>query len=385
MKVNQFTDPMKLKPKITILDYFSEIKDPRVDRTKEHLLIDIITIAICAVICGADTWVGIETFGNAKFKWLKKFLKLPNGIPSHDTFARVIAMLDPQEFQECFLNWVQSISKITESEVVAIDGKTLRHSYDRGGKKGAIHMVSAWATEARLVLGQKKVDDKSNEITAIPELIKVLELAGCIVTIDAMGCQREIVKQIVQKQADYVIAVKLNQKTLYEDIESLFKKAIRQRFEGFKASTYSTKEVAHGREEIRHYVVINEIADIIDPDKKWSNLQSIGMVESVRTLDGKTSAEIRYYITSRINDAKSFGNAVRNHWGIENPLHWVLDVSFHEDACRIRKGNAAQNFAVLRHIVMNLMNQEKSSKLGMKNKRLKAAWDEKYLEKVLNI
>ena len=353
--------------------------------TFEHLLIDIITIAICAIICGADTWVGIETFGNAKLKWLKKFLKLPNGIPSHDTFSRVLAMLDPQEFQECFLNWVQSISKITDNEVVAIDGKTLRHSYDRGGKKGAIHMVSAWATEARLVLGQKKVDDKSNEITAIPELIKVLELAGCIVTIDAMGCQREIVKQIVQKQADYVIAVKLNQKNLYEDIEYLFKKAIIQRFEGFKASTYSTKEFAHGREEIRHYIVINEIADIIDPDKKWSNLQSIGMVESVRTVDGKTSAEIRYYITSRINDAKSFGNAVRNHWGIENPLHWVLDVSFDEDACRIRKGNAAQNFAVLRHIVMNLMNQEKSIKLGMKNKRLKAAWDEKYLEKVLDI
>ena len=385
MNVNQFTAPMKLKPKITIIDYFSEIKDPRMDRTKEHLLIDIITIAICAVICGADTWVGIETFGNAKFKWLKKFLKLPNAIPSHDTFARVFAMLEPQEFQECFLNWVQSISKITDGEIVAIDGKTLRHSYDRGGQKGAIHMVSAWATEARLVLGQKKVDDKSNEITAIPELIKVLELEGCIVTIDAMGCQKEIVKQIVQKQADYVIAVKLNQKTLYEDIESLFKKAIRQRFEGFNASTYSTKEFAHGREEIRHYVVINEIADIIDTDKKWSNLQSIGMVESVRTVDGKTSAEIRYYIASKINDAKSFGNAVRNHWGIENPLHWVLDVSFDEDACRIRKGNAAQNFAVLRHIVMNLMNEEKSAKLGMKNKRLKAGWDKKYLEKVLGI
>ena len=376
---------MKLKAKNTIIDYFQDIEDPRVDRTKEHLLIDIIFIAICAVICGADTWAGIESFGNSKYRWLKKLLKLPNGIPSHDTFARVFMMVDAEQFQECFLKWVQSIHKITGGEVVAIDGKTLRSSYDKKSKKRAIHMISAWAKEARLVLGQRKVDETSNEITAIPELIKVLELKGCIVTIDAMGCQREIVKQIVKKEADYVIAVKSNQKNLLRDIEQLFEEAIQKRFEGFNASTYSTKEFSHGREEIRNYVTLDKVAELVDPNQKWENLQSIGMVESVRTVDEKTSSEIRYYISSIINDCKKFGNATRSHWGIENELHWVLDVSFSEDDCRIRKGNASQNFAVVRHIATNLIKREKSVKLGVKNKRLKAGWDEDYLEKILEV
>ena len=376
---------MKVKPKITIIDYFQEIKDPRVERTKEHLLIDIIVIAVCAVICGSDTWVGRETFGNSKRNWLKKFLKLPNGIPSHDTFARVFGSIDTQEFQKCFLNWVQSINKITEGEIVAIDGKTLRHSYDKKSKKSAIHMISAWAAEARLVLGQRKVDEKSNEIAAIPELIKVLELTGCIVTIDAMGCQKKIVKEIVKKEANYVIAVKSNQKRLALDIEELFKEAIQKRFVGFRASSYSTKEFSRGGEEIRNYVILGDIADIIDKDKKWENLQSIGMVESVRTIDGKTSCETRYYITSIIDDGKKFGSAVRSHWGIENELHWVLDVSFSEDDCRMRAGMSAQNFAVLRHIATKLIKQEKSEKLGVKNKRLKAGWDDSYLEKILGI
>ena len=376
---------MKLKPKITIIDYFSNIEDPRVDRTKEHLLIDIIFIAICAVICGADTWVGIESFGNSKYGWLKKFLNLPNGIPSHDTFARVFAKLDPQQFQESFLSWVQSISKITEGEIVAIDGKTLRSSYDKKTKKRAIHMISAWADRARLVLAQKKVDEQSNEITAIPELIKVLELSGSIVTIDAIGCQKEIVKQIVKKEADYVIAVKSNQKNLAKNIERVFEEAIKNRLAGFRASTYSTQETSRGREEIRNYVMISDVAELVDTERKWENLQSIGMVESVRTVDGKTSYETRYYISSIVDDGKKFGNAVRSHWGIENELHWVLDVSFSEDDCRIRKGDASQNFAVLRHIATNLINEEKSAKLGVKNKRLKAGWDEKYLEKILSL
>lgn len=376
---------MKLKPKITIIDYFSNIEDPRVDRTKEHLLIDIIFIAICAVICGADTWVGIESFGNSKYNWLKKFLKLPNGIPSHDTFARVFAKLEPQQFQESFLSWVKSINKITEGEIVAIDGKTLRSSYDKKTKKKAIHMISAWADKARLVLAQRKVEEQSNEITAIPELIKVLELSGCVVTIDAIGCQKNIVKQIVKKEADYVIAVKSNQKNLAKDIERVFEEAIKNRLAGFRASTYSTQEVSHGREEIRNYVMISDVAELVDTERKWENIQSIGMVESVRTIDGKTSYETRYYISSIVDDAKKFGNAVRSHWGIENELHWVLDVSFSEDDCRIRKGNASQNFTILRHIATNLINEERTAKLGVKNKRLKAGWDEKYLEKIMGI
>lgn len=374
---------MKLKPKITIADHFAQMEDPRVERTKQHKLIDIITIAICAVICGSDTWIDIETYGRAKYSWFLQFLELPNGIPSHDTFSRVFARLNPEQFQQCFLKWIKSISNITSGEVVAIDGKTLRHSYDKGADKKAIHMVSAWATSQRLVLGQVKVNDKSNEITAIPELIKVLELNGCIVTIDAMGCQKEIVKLIAKQGADYVITLKKNQNTLYERVEKLFKQAIKGGFSGFTHSCYHTKEYSHGREEIRHYLMLSDILEQIDPQEKWDSLQSIGMVESVRTVDGKTTVETRYYISSLPNNAQVFGESVRNHWRIENSLHWVLDVAFREDDCRIRKDNAPQNFAVLRHIASSLLNQENTLKTGIKNKRLKAGWDNEYLAKVL--
>lgn len=375
---------MKLKPKITIADYFSDLEDPRIERTKDHKLIDIVVIAICAAIaCGANTWVGIETYGNSKYQWLKKFLELPNDIPSHDTFARVFARINPEQFQKCFLNWIKSIQKITGGEIVAIDGKKLRHSYDKGEGKAAIHMVSAWAGSQHLVLGQRKVDKKSNEITAIPELIKVLELAGCIVTIDAMGCQKSIVKLIANQDADYVITVKKNQGNLYKIIEELFKEAIRNRLEGFISSSYQTEEFSHGREEIRNYLMLSNITERVDPTNKWEKLQSIGMVESVRTLDGKTTVETRYYISSLPNDAQKLGHAIRSHWGIENQLHWVLDVAFNEDKCRIRKDNAPQNFAVLRHLAMNLLKREKTAKVGFENKRLRAGWDNDYLEKVL--
>ncbi|MEM1395170.1 MAG: ISAs1 family transposase [Cyanobacteria bacterium P01_H01_bin.150] len=376
---------MKLKPKKTIADYFVGVEDPRIDRTKRHQLIDVITIAICAVICGADSWVAIETYGHAKQEWLKRFLELSNGIPSHDTFARIFSLIDPQNFQECFVSWMKSVAHKTDGEVIAIDGKSLKHSYDKKFGNRPINMVSAWATSNKLVLGQIKVDKKSNEITAIPELIKVLDVAGCIVTIDAIGCQKEIINLISQKDGDYIIALKKNQKSLYESTEILFKEAISKRNEGFKASHYSTREMGHGREEIRNYLMLSDISNRIDPDQKWNKLNTIGMVESVRTENGKTTVETRYYISSLNLDAKKFGESVRSHWGIENSLHWILDVALNEDDCRIRKDNAPQNFAVLRHIAVNLLGKEKSKKFGIKNKQFLAAMDDNYLAKVLEL
>jgi predicted transposase YbfD/YdcC len=374
---------MKLPPKITIADHFKDLEDKRVERTKRHKLIDIVTIAICAVICGVDSWVLMEAYGKKKEEWLKQFLELPNGIPSHDTFARVFARIDPQQFQNCFLSWIKSINKITEGEVIAIDGKTLRHSYDKGKEKGAIHMVSAWATNNRLVLGQCKVEEKSNEITAIPELIKVLDIAGCLVTIDAMGCQKNIVESIVEKSGEYIIALKKNQSKLYKNVEAIFKEAIAKGFEGFNHSEFNTKENEHGRTEIRHYLMLTDIQEKIDPDKKWRNLQSLGMVEYVREVNEKTKVETRYYISSLTDNAKLLGESVRSHWGIENSLHWILDVALKEDDCRIRKDNAPQNFAVLRHIAVNALGKEKSQKLGIKNKQFCAGWDNEYLEKII--
>ena len=374
---------MKLKPKETIADYFMGVEDPRIERTKRHQLIDVITIAICAVICGAESWVAIETYGQAKKEWLKRFLDLPNGIPSHDTFARIFSLIDPQNFQECFVSWMKSVANLTDGEVIAIDGKSLKHSYDKKFGNRAINMVSAWATSNKLVLGQIKVDKKSNEITAIPKLIKVLDVAGCIVTIDAIGCQKEIVNLISQKDGDYIIALKKNQKSLYESTEILFKEAISKRNEGFKASHYSTREMGHGREEIRNYLMLTDISSRIDPENKWQKLNSIGMVESVRTENGKTTVETRYYISSLKLDARKFGDSVRSHWGIENSLHWILDVALNEDDCRIRKDNSPQNFAVLRHIAVNLLGKEKTKKLGIKNKQFLAAMDDNYLTKVL--
>lgn len=281
------------------------------------------------------------------------------------------------------MNWIKAISKITEGEVIAFDGKTLRHSYDRGADKGAIHMVSAWATQNRLVLGQLKVNKKSNEITAIPELIKLMELSGCIVTIDAMGCQKEIVKLITEQDADYIITLKKNQSSLYKNVEQLFKEAIRTGFQGIKHSASHTREQAHGREEIRHYLMLTDIDERVDPFHKWQKLKSVGLVESVRTVDGKTTVETRYYISSLAIDAEVFGQSVRSHWGIENSLHWVLDVALNEDDCRIRKDNAPENFAVMRRLAVNLLGCEKTHKRGVKNKQFKAAMDNEYLIKVL--
>lgn len=367
---------------LSIAEHFKAVEDPRIERSKEHLLIDILTIAILAVICGADGWVGIETYGKAKHKWLETFLALPNGIPSHDTFARVFAQLEPEQLQACFLSWVRSVCRMTEGEVIAIDGKTVRRSYDAGKGKGAIHMVSAWASQNRLVLGQRKVDDKSNEITAIPELLKVLDLHGCIVTIDAMGTQKAIANQITAQGGDYVLALKGNQGNLFEDVQQIFEQAQANDFEGIEHDFYETLDAGHGRIEKRRCWSLGQVEWLIDAEK-WTGFTSIAMVEALRQWEGETSREVRYYISSLAPDAQCLAEAIRTHWSIENPLHWVLDVAFREDECRIRSGHAPENFALLRHLALSALNQEKTANVGVKNKRLRAGWDDNYLLKVL--
>ena len=373
---------MNLKPETSIADHFVDIDDPRMDRSKDHLLIDILTIAILAVICGADGWVGIETYGKAKYDWLKTVLALPQGIPSHDTFGRVFARLDPKQLQRSFLRWVRSVSRLTEGEVIAIDGKTARRSYDQGNSKGAIHMVSAWASQNRLVLAQRKVDEKSNEITAIPELLRVLELHGCIVTIDAMGTQKSIAERIVTQGGDYILALKGNQGNLFKAVQQRFEAAAAQSLHTIDDDVYDTTEAGHGRLETRRCRCLGSVEDLIDTEK-WPQLTSIAMIESIRTCQDETSRKVRYYISSLAPDAKRLATSIRTHWSVENPLHWVLDVAFREDDCRIRTGHAPENFTLLRHLALSALNQEKTAKIGMKNKRLRAGWDDEYLLKVL--
>lgn len=378
--------------KQSILDYFAELPDPRRDNeNKRHLLIDILAISILATICGAEHFTEMEQYGKANEEFLRTFLELPHGIPSHDTFGAVYARLDTTEFNRCFINWVEAIRTATDGEVVAIDGKTLRRSHQRSKGVGAIHLVSAWATRNRLSLGQAKVDQKSNEITAIPELLNLLYLKGCIVTIDAMGTQKEIAEGIRQKGADYVLALKDNQPHLRAEVEGIFEAecAAQQKEEtpesGVKAvAVYETSESGHGRRETRRVLSL-EAPEWLRHKEQWRDLTSLMMVEATRQVNEEESFERRYFISSLAPNARQAAEVTRSHWAIENSLHWVLDVAFGEDDSRVRAGNAAENLALIRKLTHNLLQQETSLKRGIKTKRLVAGWDRRYLLKILGI
>ncbi len=372
---------MPTKPSACIQDHFADLTDPR-RRKVTYPLVNIVTIAICAVICGADDFVAIAKFGRVKQKWLSRFLDLKDGIPSHDRFNAIFAAIKPAEFEACLLSWITALHEITGGQLVAIDGKTVRRSFDAATSKSAIHMVSAWATANHISLGQVTVDAKSNEITAIPKLLKMLEISGSLVTIDAMGCQTTIAKTIIDSNADYVLAVKKNQPTLYDGISRFFLMNREQNFAGVRVSRHQTYEKGHGREETRLYFVCAVPHDLPDR-KRWPSLAAIGCTTNITIRGGKRCYETRYYILSRKLSAKEFAAAVRGHWSIENSLHWQLDVTFGEDQSRLRRGHADVNFSILRRTALSLLKNNKTLKIGVKNRRLTAGWDDTYLQQVL--
>lgn len=365
----------------SIQKHFADLTDPR-RREGTYPLINIVVIALCAVIAGADDFVAIAAFGRAKREFLKKFLDLSSGIPSHDRFNAILGAIKPAEFERCLLSWITSLHEITGGQIVAIDGKTLRRSFDTASSKAAIHMVSAWATANHLTLGQIVVDAKSNEITAIPKLLEVLEIKGCLVTIDAMGCQVDIAQKIIDREAHYLLAVKDNQPTLYDGIQSHFLDNLEDDFARTKVSRHKTQETGHGRDETREYLVCRVPKDCPAFDR-WPGLKAIGMAVNYVTQNGKTTDFVRYYILGKVLSARQFGAGVRSHWGIENNLHWQLDVTFNEDQCRIRKGHADSNFSSLRRTALSLLKNNKTAKVGIKNKRFLAALDDAYLLEVM--
>jgi predicted transposase YbfD/YdcC len=363
----------------SLADHFVDLPDPRLDRHKQHALLDIIVIAVSAILAGADSWVDVERFGLAKLDWFKKFLKLPNGIPSHDTFGRVFALLNPEEFGACFTAWMAAACATLGLKHVAIDGKTMRGS--RGPQGTAAHVVSAFATANGITLGQRKVDEKSNEITAIPELLKVLDIAGALVTIDAMGCQTKIAEQVRESGADYLLAVKENQPTLYGDIHQFATDALAREYQGIAHSFWENQERSHGRDEFRACYVF-DAQEVVQDATMWRDMKSVVMIVSERVVNGQASTEVRYYISSRKANARTFAESVRNHWGIENGLHWVLDVCFGDDASRVRNGHGPENFALLRRLALAVLKQA-NGKDSIRGKRLIAGWDNNYLEQLL--
>lgn len=364
-----------------LLDYFQDLQDPRWDRYKLHKFSDILFIAICASICGADGWEDIEEFAHAKEDWLRGYLELPNGMPSDDTFRRVISRINPEAFETCFRHWVASVVEETTGELISIDGKTLRGSYDHDDEKAALCMVSAWASANGLIMAQERVAEKSNEITAIPVLLSALELSGCLVTIDAMGTQREIAQQITDQRGQYVLALKSNHPTLYEDVRTFFEEAQATQFQGIAHDYVEHTDGGHGRIEVRRCWAVGDVAWLRHQDR-WAGLRTLVLVESRRIVGTEESLDRRYYIASAPTDAVSLLAAVRGHWGIENRVHWVLDVSFGEDGSRIRKDHGAANMSLLRRLTLNLIRRE-PSKGSLKGKRKRAGWDNRFLEKVL--
>ena len=363
----------------SLVTHFQALEDPRLERSRLHNLLDIVAITICAVIGGADSWVDVEKYGQAKQDWLRRFLKLPNGIPSHDTFGRVFAAIVPEQFQTCFAGWVQEMAGQLGLTQIAIDGKTLRGSHDRANGKAALHLVSAWAVENHLTLGQEAVDSKSNEITAIPKLLELLDLEGALVTIDARGCQKEIAEQVVKQGGDYVLTVKENQPKLYEEIGRLEQAALEQDYTG--ASSHCAEEQGHGRQELRACWVLTDLEELAER-AQWPGLQSVIVVVRDRTVGERNSCEKHYYISSRKLSAKRFLEVIRGHWGIENSLHWVLDVAVDEDQSRVRKDHGPENVALVRRLALSMLKAE-GSKGSIRGKRLIAGWNNDFMEKLL--
>jgi predicted transposase YbfD/YdcC len=379
---------MEPPPPTSIEVYFGHLPDPRVERTRVHRLTDLLTIALCAILCGANDWVAVETFGHAKEAWLRTFLALPSGIPSHDTFGRVFARLDPAALQHCFVAWVQAVVGELPAQVVAIDGKTSRGSADRSRGQAALHLVSAWATASGLVLGQEATDAKSNEITAIPRLLRLLALDGCVVTMDAMGCQRTIAAQLQEQGADYVLALKGNQPTLHATVAAAFAEThttAAGAWQPVEQDAAQTLDGGHGRVERRRYTALSDpdLLACLDPTGAWPGLRAVIEVQTARRPATAPASEQRYYLASLPPDAARLGQAIRAHWGIENRLHWVLDVQFREDASAVRVGEGAHTFTVLRQLALNLIRQDHTARGSIASKRFRAALDDTYLARLL--